>query len=80
MAKRTLRLPFSRIRLTEIREKKGLSITALAARCTEQGHAVSRAAIGHIENNLNGPSPELLAALAQALEVPVDDLLDPVAA
>lgn len=76
MARTTLSIPFSRQRLRGIRETKGLSITALAARCTEQGHSVTLGAIGKVEGGINGPSPALVAALAKALGVEVQDLLD----
>ncbi|WP_410676714.1 helix-turn-helix domain-containing protein, partial [Amycolatopsis sp. cmx-4-68] len=77
MARRTLRIPFSRTRLTELRELAGLSLTALAQRCTEQGHPVHLSAISKVELGANGPSPALLKALAAALGVDVEDLMDP---
>ncbi|RSD26385.1 helix-turn-helix domain-containing protein [Amycolatopsis eburnea] len=77
MAKRTLEIPFSRHRLTEIRETQGLTLTALAARCTEQGYPVHLSAISKVEVGTNGPSPGLVKALATALGVDVGDLMDP---
>lgn len=76
MARKPLSLPFSRQRLTETRELRGLSISKLAQRCAEQGHDVHHSAIGKVEGGINGPSPELLKALAAALGVPIKDLLE----
>lgn len=76
MARRSLSIPFSRTRLIEVREKAGLTLTALAALCTEQGYPVTLGAIGKVEGGVNGPSPDLLQALATALKVTVDDFCD----
>ncbi|HEV2779109.1 MAG TPA: helix-turn-helix transcriptional regulator [Actinophytocola sp.] len=76
MARKPLTSPFRPHLLQRRREQAGLSIVALARRCKEQGHEVHASAIGKVERGVNGPSPELLKALARALGVEVSDLLD----
>lgn len=51
------------------REYRGLSLTALAQRCN-----VSVSAISQIENGHRQPSVRLLQALAEALDVDMEDL------
>ena len=71
-----LRLPFSREKLRELREREGLTGAGLARRCTENGHRVSGQHVSRIETGPWMPSAPLLKALAAALNVTVDDLLD----
>jgi transcriptional regulator with XRE-family HTH domain len=76
MARQTLSLPFSGEAAREIRERSGYTLGTLAERCTELGYPVHRSYLGKIESGLNRPSPPLLKALAKALRVKVDALLD----
>lgn len=76
MAKTTLTLPFSGERLRAERERSGLLQEQLAQRCIDRGHVVSRARISSVERG-EMPSAPLLKALADALGVKVDALLDP---
>lgn len=77
MARPTLlSLRFSREALRETRERAGLSFVQLADRCGKQGHPVHHSSIGKVERGVNGPSPALLKALAAALDVEVDQLLE----
>lgn len=75
MARQTLSLPFSGETAREIRERSGLTLGALAERCSGLGHPVHRSYLGKIESGLNRPSPPLLKVLAKALHVKIDDLL-----
>lgn len=70
-----LSLPFSRHRLREIRRRKGLTQAALAQICVSNGHPMERTIISRLERGEFGPTPERLTALAEALDVTVDDLL-----
>lgn len=72
-----LSLPYSREKLRDLRERKGLTRSALAKRCAENGHPVSVQHVARIEAGPWMPSAPLLKALADALAVEVDDLLDP---
>lgn len=76
MAKTTLRLPFSGGRLRAERERSGLLQEQLAQRCIDRGYAVSRARISSVERG-EMPSAPLLKALADALGIKIDVLLDP---
>lgn len=82
MAKTPLQLPFSGAELRRRRELCGLLQEQLAARCTANGHPVSRARISKLETKPDDmPSPPLLGALAAALGCEVADLLsEPVTA
>jgi transcriptional regulator with XRE-family HTH domain len=71
-----LRLPFDREKLRDLRERKGLTCSGLARRCTENEHPVSAQHVARIEAGPWVPSAPLLKALADALDVKVDDLLD----
>jgi transcriptional regulator with XRE-family HTH domain len=77
MARRPLSLPFSAEALRETRERAGLTLVDVAERCKAAGHTVHSSTLGKIESGKHLPSPPLLAALTNALEVTVDDLLDP---
>lgn len=69
-------LPYSREKLRETRERLGFTSSGLAKRCTENGHPVSAQHVARIEAGPWMPSAPLLKALADALSVKVDDLLD----
>lgn len=71
-----LQLPFSREKLRELREREGLTGAGLARRCTENGHRVSSQHVARVQAGPWMPSAPLLKALAIALDVTVDDLLD----
>lgn len=71
-----LQLPFSGARLRELREREGLTGAGLARRCTENGHPVSSQHVSRVETGPWIPSAPLLKALADALGVELDDLLD----
>jgi transcriptional regulator with XRE-family HTH domain len=77
MARRPLSLPFSGSALRDKRERAGLTIVELAERCNQTGYSVHRTTLGKIERGVHMPHPGLLAALTTALDVTVDDLLDP---
>lgn len=81
MAKQRLTLPFDGARLRQHRELGGFLQAELAERCAKLGHPVDRSRISQLERLKKGqgprPSPPLLRALAQALEVKVADLLIP---
>ncbi len=70
-------LPFNPGRLQDLRERKGLSRLALNARLADLNHPVHFTYLSKIERGLHKPSPKLLLALTQALDVSIDDLLDP---
>lgn len=59
-----------------MRERRGLTKAGLSRRCEEIGHPVTAAHLSRVENGPNVPTPPLLKALADALAVTVDDLLD----
>lgn len=75
MAER-LSLPFSGSKLRETRERAGLTRPVLAKKCEEAGCRVSPQHVGRLEDGPWRPRPPLLVALAKALKVQVDDLLD----
>jgi transcriptional regulator with XRE-family HTH domain len=62
------------------RVRAGLSQAELARRCTEMGYRVSQQQVNRIERGTSGTTPATLKALAAALGLPVDDLLDTEAA
>jgi transcriptional regulator with XRE-family HTH domain len=71
-----LSLPFSGEKLRGTRERLGLTRPDLARKCAAAGHPVSVQHICRVENGPHLPSAPLLKALADALDVAVDDLLD----
>jgi transcriptional regulator with XRE-family HTH domain len=71
-----LSLPYSREKLRDLRERRGLTCSGLARRCTENGHRVSAQHVARIEAGPWMPSAPLLKAIADAMDVTVDDLLD----
>lgn len=75
MARKRLNLPFDRHRLREQRELQGLTQTALAQRCTENGHTIDHTIISRLETGIFGPTPPRLKALADGLGIKVPDLL-----
>ncbi|MCE7008763.1 helix-turn-helix domain-containing protein [Kibdelosporangium philippinense] len=76
-----LSLPFSGAKAREKRQRLGLSLDKVAARCAELGHSVHFTNIGRIERGEHMPSAALLLVLAEALKcTSIDDLLDEVAA
>ena len=62
------------LRARAIREQRGESQEAIARRAD-----ISVATYGRIENGHNSPSLDTLVSIAAALEVTVDQLLEPVA-
>jgi transcriptional regulator with XRE-family HTH domain len=72
-------LPFSGERLRDVRERAGVSIGDLAARCAALNHPVSKVHISRVERGKCRPSAPLLKAFRLALEVELDALLDPAA-
>lgn len=70
-----LTLPFSREKLRELRERKGLGRTELINRCADLGRKVTTQHIGRIERGECLPSAPLLKTLADALDAEIDDLL-----
>jgi transcriptional regulator with XRE-family HTH domain len=76
MARRPLSLPFSAEALRETRERAGFTLVEVAKRCKQAGHPVHSSTLGKIESSKHLPSPRLLVALTNALDVTVDDLLD----
>ena len=77
MAKRELSLPFDGGLLRMHRERRGYLQSDLAKRCEELGYKVDRTRISQLENGVYKPLPPLLAALVNALDLKVDDLLSP---
>lgn len=75
MANQPISLPFDRHKLRTWRERRGLNQSALADRCEALGHKVTRYQITKIETGRNGPRPAVLAILAKALDLEIDDLL-----
>jgi transcriptional regulator with XRE-family HTH domain len=73
---RTLSLPFSPERLVKARERAGLTQGGLADRTTDTERVVSRTTITHLECGDRKPSAPVLKALADALGIAVDELLD----
>lgn len=76
MARTPLTLPFSPTRLRTLRERRGLLQEDLAQLTTSGGYAVSRSTISHLELGDRTPGAPVLKALADALGVVVDELLD----
>lgn len=76
MANTSLALPFSPDRLRKLRELAGLNQQGLADRTAQGGRSVSRGSISHFEIGTRPPSAPALKALADALDVPVDELLE----
>jgi len=76
---RTLTLPFSGTKLRTLRETKGLFQTDLAEACTAAGQPLDYSRISRYETGRTKPTPPILLALANALDVDVADLLDEVA-
>jgi transcriptional regulator with XRE-family HTH domain len=71
-----LSLPFSWEKSRGTRERLGMTRPALAKRCEEIGHKVSTEHLRRIETGMSIPSAPLLKAIADAMGVEVDDLLD----
>jgi transcriptional regulator with XRE-family HTH domain len=61
--------------LRVLREHRGLTLDQLAVASAKHGVSVGKAHLSHIETGRNKPSVELLMALAQALDVTLDDLV-----
>jgi DNA-binding XRE family transcriptional regulator len=62
-------------RLRVLREHRGLTLDQLSSETAKKGVKVGKANLSHIETGRNKPSVELLAALAKALDVTLEDLL-----
>lgn len=71
----TLGLQFDGGKLRDIRERAGLSTRDLADLCTANGYSVSQNHIWRLETGRSGTTAPLLKALAEALNVQIDDLL-----
>lgn len=76
MARTPLTLPFSPNRLRTLRERRGLLQEDLAKLTVSVGYGVARSTISHLELGDRMPGPPVLKALADALEVGIDELLD----
>jgi transcriptional regulator with XRE-family HTH domain len=57
-------------RLRRLRERRGLTLTALAAQT-----AISKSTLSRLENGERKPSLELLLPLAEAFHLPLDELV-----
>ena len=62
-------------RLRKIRNEKGLSQEALAAKCQRLGWDASREMINHIEMQIRLVRDYEVVALAEVLDIPVSDIL-----
>jgi transcriptional regulator with XRE-family HTH domain len=69
-------LPCDPDRMRDHRERAGLSLAALARRCAEIGRPVHSQSLGRVESGVRSPSPKMLRAIADALGVNPDALLD----
>lgn len=76
MPRTSLSLPFRPARLRQARERAGLTQEGLAARTAHSACPVDRSSISHYEAGDRPPSAPALKSLADALQLPVDDLLD----
>ena len=72
-----LSLPFSGTKLQTTREKAGFSRPGLVRQLKNNGYSVTSQQLGRIEVGASKPSAPLLKALADALDIDVDDLLEP---
>jgi DNA-binding transcriptional regulator YiaG len=77
MATRRLSLPFDGRRAREQRERKGLTLADLEARCERAGRKITVSTLSRWETGVFGPTAARLMVLAAALDVDVDDLLTP---
>ena len=68
-------LPFDADRMRERRERKGLTLASLAARCASIGRPVSPQYLGRLEIGAHKPSAPMFKTICDALEVNEDDLL-----
>ena len=73
------RRPISGTRLRTLRERRELSQSDLAERCTKEGRAVTQGQISRLEQgHSRKPYMPLVRALAKVLDVDVDDLYEEV--
>ncbi len=62
--------------IRRIRNEKGLSCNDVSKRSARFGKGISASYVNRIENNqIKNPSPESLSALADGLDIPVEDVL-----
>lgn len=67
---------FSGARLRDIRERAGLYQHDIAARLKDRGIPAHQSVVSQWENGRQAPMVGTLKALAEVLDVTVDDLLD----
>ncbi|MGI5155760.1 helix-turn-helix transcriptional regulator [Microbispora sp. CA-102843] len=72
-----LDLPFDGRRLRAVRRRKRLTQEELAQLCSKTGTPVSRFQVVRAESGKYMPHPDVLDAIVEALDVPVEDLLTP---
>ncbi|TCO57195.1 helix-turn-helix domain-containing protein [Actinocrispum wychmicini] len=77
MAKTPPALPFSGVKLRQHRERRGWHQSDLAKACVNAGRQMDRSQISRFETGASNPPPPTLTALADALGVELDELLDP---
>ncbi|GAB3433063.1 helix-turn-helix domain-containing protein [Actinophytocola sediminis] len=75
MAHGRLSTAFDGDSLRKLRERGGMSLRALAARCKTAGTPVSDSQLSKIERGVCRPRPALMATLATVLEVKVNALI-----
>jgi hypothetical protein len=63
-------------RVRVLRGWRGLTVAAVAARLADLGSGASQRELEEIEDDRRTPGPGLLGAIATALDVTVDDLLE----
>lgn len=76
MGRTSISLPFNGQKLLELRQRRGWFQIDLETACKAAGHRVTRDRISRYERGDALPSPRVLKALADGLNVPVDELLD----
>lgn len=75
MATKRLSLPFDGRRARERRERAGLTLADLEARCETVGRKITVSTLSRWETGVFGPTAARLKVLAVALDVEVDELL-----
>lgn len=74
MAIKRLSIPFDGTLARHERERQGLTLEDLAARCEKAGLKIDHSTISRWEAGIFGPTARRLKVLADALNVDVDDL------
>ena len=64
------------IHLQQLRNSRGLSQTALAAKLQVEGHDMSRSALAKIESGMRHVYLDYLIAFQRALNISYDELMD----